>query len=355
MGLTAGEDGPCLLAIDAGNSKTDVAVVTPDGTLLALERGPGFAPHLHGVEGAIAAIEDTVRSALQHAGRRRIALVKACLANADLPAEEVEIAERIRERGWGDAVHVANDTFAVLRAGTDQPRGVAVVCGAGINCVGLLPDGRTSRFLALGHLTGDWGGGMGLAQEVMWSSVRAEDGRGPATMLAPAVAAHYGLPTAMAVAEAMHLRRVAPERLHELVPLLFRVASEADPVATAIVNRQAGEVVSLASISLRRLQLDTTPADVVLGGGVLTARDPLLMGAITTGLAAQAPLSRVRVLSAPPVLGSILLGLEDLAVGRVRAAESVTIAQERLRAQLGVLTVAADLPAQTVDEGARVG
>ena len=103
-----------------------------------------------------------MRSALRRAGDPRVDLVKACLANADLPVEEVQIADSMRARGWGDGVHVANDTFAVLRAGTDQPRGVAVVCGAGINCVGLLPDGRTARFLALGHMTGDWGGGMGL-------------------------------------------------------------------------------------------------------------------------------------------------------------------------------------------------
>ena len=44
MGVTQGEGSPCLLAMDAGNSKTDVAVVTTDGTVLARERGPGFAP-----------------------------------------------------------------------------------------------------------------------------------------------------------------------------------------------------------------------------------------------------------------------------------------------------------------------
>ena len=39
--------------MDAGNSKTDVAVVTTDGTLLARERGPGFAPHVDGVDRAV--------------------------------------------------------------------------------------------------------------------------------------------------------------------------------------------------------------------------------------------------------------------------------------------------------------
>jgi hypothetical protein len=60
------------------------------------------------------------------------------------------------------------------------------------------------------------------------------------------------------------------------------------------------------------------------------------MSAITAGMAEAAPLSRLHVLSAPPVLGAVLLGLEDMAAGRPRAAQEVAVAQTRLRAQLGV-------------------
>ena len=43
------------------------------------------------------------------------------MANADLPEEELELAGALRERGWSDTVQVANDTFAVLRAGLAGP------------------------------------------------------------------------------------------------------------------------------------------------------------------------------------------------------------------------------------------
>ena len=83
------------------------------------------------------------------------------MANADLPEEEERLAGMITAAGWSTTTEVANDTFAVLRAGLDSPQGrpwgVAVTCGAGINCVGV-PDGRTTGFLALGGITGDWGG-----------------------------------------------------------------------------------------------------------------------------------------------------------------------------------------------------
>src|SRR2546423_9445505 len=43
---------------------------------------------------------------------------------------------------------VTNDTFAVLRAGTDEPRGVAVVCGAGMN----RSEEHTSELQSLAYL-----------------------------------------------------------------------------------------------------------------------------------------------------------------------------------------------------------
>ena len=326
-----------VLALDGGNSKCDVAVVRSDGALLALERGPGFRPHVDGVAAAVDALAPVVSAALDRAGRPPIALLKACLANADLPVEEEAIAAALRRRGWGVRVDVVNDTFAVLRAGTDEPRGVAVVCGAGINCVGLLPDGRTARFLALGRITGDWGGGADLAEEVMWWAVRCEDGRGPWTALAPAVAAHFGAPSAIAVAEQVHLGVASRHRLHELVPVLFRVADAGDEVARSLVQRQADEVVSMASVALRRLDLDREPTDVVLGGGVLAAGDAHLTSSIAAGLANAAPSATVRVLSAPPVLGAVMLALDDLAAGRPALRRQVASAQETLRAQLATI------------------
>ena len=47
--------------------------------------------------------------------------LSACVANADLPEEERQLGEALREQGWTGTTHVANDTFAVLRAGLDGP------------------------------------------------------------------------------------------------------------------------------------------------------------------------------------------------------------------------------------------
>ncbi|WP_190156861.1 N-acetylglucosamine kinase [Streptomyces litmocidini] len=305
-----------LLAVDAGNSKTDVAVVSRDGTVLGAARGGGFQPPVVGVGAAVDGLVEIVGRACAEAGvPAEFAHVTACLANADLPVEEAALREELLGRGLSRSVRVHNDTFAILRAGLDEPRGVAVVCGAGINCVGMTPDGRTARFPAIGKISGDWGGGGGLADEALWSAARAEDGRGLSTVLADALPAHFGLESMYALIEALHLGGIPMARRHELAPVLFAVAAGGDPVALSIVHRQAEEVVAMAAVALRRLGLHREEAPVVLGGSVLAARHPQLEERIRELLAARAPKAVIGFVTAPPVLGAGLLALDEEAAG----------------------------------------
>jgi N-acetylglucosamine kinase-like BadF-type ATPase len=316
-----------VLAVDAGNSKTDVCVVSAAGDLLGRQRTGAFRPHRLGAAPALAALTPAVEAALATAGEVRLAHVSACLANVDFPAEEEAVEVAMAEVGWAPSYEVLNDTFALLRAGLDETRGIAVVCGAGINCTGVLPDGTTVRFAAVGHLSGDWGGGDHLWQEAMWWGARAEDGRGPDTTLRTALPRHFGLASMAELIEAVHVGTIPEERHRELGRVLFDVADAGDPIAVDVVRRQAEEVVTLAATAVRRLGVLEEPIDVVLGGGVLTAGHALLMDAITSGLAERAPKAAPRVVTAPPILGAALLGLD-----RIGAPPA---AQERLRAAFG--------------------
>ncbi|MET8943871.1 BadF/BadG/BcrA/BcrD ATPase family protein [Streptomyces sp. NPDC004542] len=307
MGLTAS-----VLAIDAGNSKTDVAVLAADGRVLATARGGGFRPPTVGVPAAVDELARAVALACSAAGVDSVSHVSACLANADLPVEEERLAAALHARAWGATVEVRNDTFAILRAGAAEPRGVAVVCGAGINCVGMRPDGRTARFPALGRISGDWGGGWGLAEEALWFAARAEDGRGEPTELARTLPAHFGLDSMYALIEALHLERLEHPRRHELTPVLFATAADGDAVARAVVDRLAEEVVTMASVALSRLDLLDQETPVLLGGGVLTAGHAQLDDRIAELLAVRAPKAVARVVTASPVLGAALLGLDRL-------------------------------------------
>jgi N-acetylglucosamine kinase-like BadF-type ATPase len=322
---------PAVLAIDAGNSKTDVAVVAADGEVLGSARGPGFLPHIGGADAAVGGLHLLVERAAVAAGlgapEGMVSHVSACLANADLPQEQSLLEEAVAARGWGATSAVFNDTYALLRAGLDEPHGVAVICGAGINCTAHRRDGGEVRFAAVGHISGDWGGGGFLWTEAMWWAARAADGRGPHTALRDALPAHYGLPSMEALIAAVHLGHLPTDRCVEMTPLLFDVASGGDRVATDVVRRQADEVAALAVAALTRLELLDEPTPVVLGGGVLTAGHRLLLDGIDEALATSAPQASTRVVTTPLVVGAGLLGLDQVSASteaKARLREATT-------------------------------
>jgi N-acetylglucosamine kinase-like BadF-type ATPase len=262
------------------------------------------------------------------------------LAGADLPEEERRLQAAVGERAWARRTRVANDTFAVLRAGTDRGWGVAVVCGAGINCVGVAPDGRVARWPALGAITGDWGGGYDVGLAALSAAARSADGRGPRTVLEDVVARHFALPSPEAVGQAIHQRRIAGRRLVELAPLVLGLVTE-DAVAAAISGRLAGEVVAFARAAIERLGLDGEAVDVVLGGGLLRAEHGGLVAAVERELDAVAPRAAIRLSPDPPIVGAALLALDDLgappgARARLRAELRAAVeAEEAARAAAG--------------------
>ena len=306
-----------LLAADGGNSKTNVARVRDDGTLLALARGGQSSPHHLGVAGSLEVLGRLIGEA---GGPADLAVL--LLAGLDFPDEEAVFKAEVEALGWATRTIVGNDTFAVLRAGVECGWGVAVTCGAGINCVGVAPDGRHVRFPSLGAISGDWGGGLDVGIEALWVAARSEDGRGPRTSLERLVPEHFGLYTPLELARSIHAGRIAERDLAQLAPVVFAAAAE-DAVAAGIVDRLAAEVVALARAALTRLDLTDEPAEVVFGGGLLQSGNRRLLDAIEAGLHEIGPALVVNRSVSPPIVGSALVGLDELgarpeALARVR-------------------------------------
>jgi N-acetylglucosamine kinase-like BadF-type ATPase len=304
--------GRVVLAADGGGSKTDLALVREDGDVLAFVRGGSSSPQNLGMSAAFAVLEQLVDQAVEEVGiELPVDVARLFLAGIDLPADAVRATEEAARRGWARTTAVDNDTFAILRAGSETGWGVAVVCGAGINCVGVAPDGRHARFPALGWTSGDWGGGGDVGTAAVSAAARSEDGRGPRTTLERVVPAHFGLRTPSELAEAFHYRRIETTRVGELAPVVLAEAVD-DPVAAEIRDRLAGEVATLAATALRRLDLLDAEVEVVLGGGLLQAGDSGLLSGIEGRLRAIAARTVIRVCDLPPIVGAALAGLDDL-------------------------------------------
>ena len=321
---------PLVLAVDGGGVKTDLALLDSSGRLLSFVRGGGSQPHYLGVEGCVDVVERLLARAFADAGlgsleRPFASTAQLLLAGADVPEELAALADGFERLAWSDRLVIGNDTEALLRAGTDRGWGVAVVCGTGINCLGVAPGGREARFLSFGPVSGDWGGGTDAGLAALAAAVRAVDGRGPRTTLEGAVSAHFGMSDPLEVAQAFHLGRLPMARIGELAPVVLGLCGD-DDVAARIVQRQADEVVAFARAAIRRLELTDADPDVVLGGRILKALSalPTVMEAIASGVHQAAPRARVLVTPSDPIVGAALLGMDALgadagAIARARA------------------------------------
>jgi N-acetylglucosamine kinase-like BadF-type ATPase len=320
---------PSLLAVDGGASKTDVWVVAGDGSILGRSRGGGSNHQFSGLDGAMDALDSAIRAALATAGldpaaRPTAATGVYCLAGMDLPVDEERLGGAIRARGWSTVDLVRNDTVAVLRAGARSGWGVGVVCGSGLNCVGLGPDGSIERFPSLAELSGDFApGGSWLGVRALGLALRARDGRGEATVLSELVPAHFGLPDPEAVLGAVYTGTVAYGRLFELARVCLEAAQAGDRPAIGAARLLSDEVAIMATAIIGRLGAAAAEVEVVLGGGVFDSTYSGFTDDVEARVLAVAPRARFRRLAAAPVLGAALLGLD--AMGASGAAE------ERLR------------------------
>jgi len=322
------------LGVDGGNSKTDVVLGSVDGEVLGFVRGPTSSEQVLGMDGAMAVLNKLIGEVRAQAGvAEPIDLIAMYVAGADLPIEVARLEEAVAAQPWADRSIVDNDCFALLRAGTSMADAVAVVCGAGTNCVGRAADGRTARFLALGPISGDWGGGPDLAEHALREAARGEDGRGEPTALSAAVAAHFGLSTVEDVSIALHLGDLDKADIPTLAPVLFEVAATGDVVAGRLIRRQAEEILAQHRVAAGRLGLLDAPHALVLGGGVLQARHPQLHDQVVAGARAQAPRVEISVVTSAPVVGAALMALDML--GAPPAAEpAVRAAMDRAQATL---------------------
>ncbi len=308
-----------VVAVDGGGSKTDVIVAdAASGTVLSRGRGPGCSHHAIGIDAAVAVIDAAVRAALAEAGAEPDAVAHAgCYLTAiDLDEEQRAMTVALRALPWAArALAVENDVFALLRAGTDAPDAAVVVCGTGINGAAITADGRTARILALGVVSGDWGGASGLADEVLWHAARAEDGRGEPTMLRDAVASWTGRPDVHTVAVDIHTGALSRSALWPRIPDLMTIARAGDAVARSLVERQGREIAVLASSLLGRVGLLDRTVPVVLGGGIGSSGDPLMMAALDAELAVRAPAAQTCIATRPPVDGALDLVLQAARAG----------------------------------------
>ena len=228
----------------------------------------------------------------------------------------------------GVTTYVGNDTFALLRAGLETPAGRSRSSAAPASTARSAAGRPTARFAAVGKISGDWGGGAFLAEEAMWWAARAADGRGATTLAGGCCPPTSGRGHGRADRGPPPRRDLRRARAHELDPDAVRGGR---PRVTrwrpTVVQRQAEEIVALAVVGAATARPARRARRRHAGRRCPDRRPRAAAGRDRRGSGRAAPKALARVVSAPPVVGAALLGLDRIgasADAQARLRSSVT-------------------------------
>lgn len=314
-----------FLGIDTGATKSHALVADEQGRAVSLGRAGAGNWETIGWNGTRSVLDDIISQATSRAGidRSDIAGAGFGLAGYDWPEDREPHVEIIRELlGSGLPFELVNDALVGLLAGTDAGWGVVVAAGTSCNCYGRTAAGQIGRMTGSSEF-GEYAG----AGELVWWAVQAVahawSRRGPATFLSEALVAEVGASDETDLLAGLMRERYAIWAAS--APVVFSVAAEGDHVALGLVRRAGQELGSLAIGVSRQLGITDMAFDVVLSGNFFNG-SPLVQKAMEGTVAAEAPEARLVRLDAPPVVGAVLLGMEqvgmDLTALRGRLIES---------------------------------
>ncbi len=299
-----------FLGIDIGGTKSHALIADDQGQVLGFaEAGPGNH-EVVGYDGLARVLERLTQKATRTAGidRSQIAGAGFGVAGYDWPSELPPTMEAIQRLGLDCPIEVVNDTVIGLVAGAEAGWGVGLVSGTSNNCWGWDEHHRIGRVIGGGMRFGEHAGAYELVMQAIIAIAKEWTMRGPATALTQAFVESFGVEDAAQLLEGIQLEQLHPGPW--LAPLVFQVAEEGDPVAQGIVRWAGEELADLAKGVIRQLGFQDRAFDVVMVGSMFNG-GPMLTDPMKTSILQEAPHARFVRLTAPPVVGAVLLGMQQ--------------------------------------------
>jgi N-acetylglucosamine kinase-like BadF-type ATPase len=315
-----------FLGVDLGGTKTHMIIADETGRALGFgEGGPGNHQNV-GFDGMVVALQTALEQALDSAKLQREDLAGAGfgIAGYDWPNEKPDMLATIERLGLRAPCGLVNDAIPGLVAGAQEGWGVNVVSGTGCNCRGWDKEHkREGRVTGYGITMGEAAGSSELVFRAIQLVGFEWTRRGPRTALSNTFIMYAGAKSLEDLLEGY------TEGYYQIgaetAPLVFQAAYEGDDVARNLITWAGNELGEMANGVIRQLNFEDLAFDVVLSGSMFEG-GALLIDPMRAMIQKVAPKARLVRLNVPPVLGAVLIGMEQGKV-HISAAIRATLAE----------------------------
>ncbi|WP_434748389.1 BadF/BadG/BcrA/BcrD ATPase family protein [Paenibacillus amylolyticus] len=266
--------------IDGGGTKTDAAIISEFGDILATARGGATNPHSVSPQEAIMEllrILDLLFSSninfLSHCD-------SICLGMSGI-AENQErhwIASHVQDymKNKKDTLDSGSKTCTVwvvtegeiaLMASLGQPHGLLAISGTGSIIYGITPEGEVCRAGGWGHLLGDEGSGYRIGQRTLQTVMQSYDGVLPPTTLTSLVQQELQVKHAPDLKQLVYQPDWTKSSTASIARLTIEAASAGDQTALVLLIEEACQLAETAKALIRQhVSFHTAP--MALSGSI---------------------------------------------------------------------------------------
>lgn len=299
-----------FLGIDVGSSKTHALIADETGACIGFGKAWGGNHQGVGYHGLENALKESFEQAREMAcvSVDQITGVGFGVAGYDFLSDREPHLRAIAALELTCPVEVVNDGVNGLLAGATRGIGVNVTSGSSNNCRGRNRNGKEGRIVGNGATFGEYGGGIEIASKALQLVNYAWIKRAPPTPLTKILLDYTGAKDELELMEGF-----SSDYFH-LAPFLavevIRVAKEGDVSAREIIRWSGEELGWLAVAVARQIEMENDEVEVIQSGSIFEAGE-IITNPMRDVVMEHLPTARIVRLDGPPVVGAVILGMEQ--------------------------------------------
>jgi len=299
-----------FLGIDVGSSKTHALIVDECGQCLGFGKSGGGNHQSVGYERVSEVLQQAFGEASQMSGVAKDQILGAGfgVAGYDFPSDREAHLHAIAELGLTCPIEVVNDGWNGLFAAATRGTGVNVTAGSGVNCRGRGRQGQEGRVVGNGTEFGEYGGAIEIvfraAQYVNYAWIK----RIPPTKLTRIFLEATG------ARDEIDLMEGLSNNYYHLFPFLaiqvVDTARKGDHAALEVIRWSGEELGWLAVSVARQIEMENEEVEIIQSGSVFEAGE-ILTNPMRELILKHCPGAKLIRLDGPPVVGPVILGMEQ--------------------------------------------